>query len=261
MLFTSNVFSALIATQPPIFLEDGICPEEIPYDCNLSCKENLMYVAERLKGIRYWEKTAEPEEISCAKNLLKGIYQSEDTDTQYAIAVNYYGSWILLLPNNDERKKEFKAKEVDWYKRAGSQGHALSQVELGTIYKNRDEGTPEAIKWFKKAARQGNPNGQFNLAEMYTEIREYQLAVSWHKKAAEQGLWKSMTRLAEIYESGIGVPENFIKAYAWRSVFKSKWNHGEKEMERLKNKMTPQQIADGQALAAKCYESNYKDCD
>jgi len=29
----------------------------------------------------------------------------------------------------------------------------------------------------------------------------------------------------------------------------------------LKPKMTPQQIADGQALAAKCYESGYKDCD
>jgi len=25
--------------------------------------------------------------------------------------------------------------------------------------------------------------------------------------------------------------------------------------------MTPQQIADGQALAAKCYESGYKECD
>jgi hypothetical protein len=29
----------------------------------------------------------------------------------------------------------------------------------------------------------------------------------------------------------------------------------------LKPQMTPQQIADGQALASKCYESNYKDCD
>tara|TARA_B110000967_G_scaffold170818_1_gene181007 strand:- start:203 stop:340 length:138 start_codon:yes stop_codon:yes gene_type:complete len=32
-------------------------------------------------------------------------------------------------------------------------------------------------------------------------------------------------------------------------------------IDKLKPKMTPQQIADGQALAAKCYESNYKDCD
>jgi len=29
----------------------------------------------------------------------------------------------------------------------------------------------------------------------------------------------------------------------------------------LKTEMTPQQIADGQALATKCYASNYKDCD
>ena len=29
----------------------------------------------------------------------------------------------------------------------------------------------------------------------------------------------------------------------------------------LKKEMTSKQIADGQALAAKCSESNYKDCD
>ena len=32
-------------------------------------------------------------------------------------------------------------------------------------------------------------------------------------------------------------------------------------IEELKTEMTPQQIADGQALATKCYESNYNDCD
>jgi hypothetical protein len=29
----------------------------------------------------------------------------------------------------------------------------------------------------------------------------------------------------------------------------------------LEPKMTKQQISEAQALAAKCYESNYKDCD
>ena len=32
-------------------------------------------------------------------------------------------------------------------------------------------------------------------------------------------------------------------------------------LEILKRQMTKQQIADGQALAAKCFESNYKDCE
>tara|TARA_R110000787_G_scaffold254060_3_gene359396 strand:- start:157 stop:948 length:792 start_codon:yes stop_codon:yes gene_type:complete len=263
MLFTSNVFSAyLLGTERPIFLEDG-CPEEIPFDCTggfLSCKNQLMYIAEGLQGIKSWEKTAEPEEISCAKILLKSIYDSEDADTQYAIAEGY--SFSSGWPPYDERKNEFKTKAVDWFKRAGSEGHAESQIELGEIYKHQDGGTFEAISWFKKAALQGNQKGQSNLAEMYTEIREYQLAVSWHKKAAEQGLSGSWLRLAEIYESGIGVPENFIKAYAWRSMYKSKWpNHGEKEMERLKNKMTKEQISKGQELASKCWNSKFKDCD
>ena len=32
-------------------------------------------------------------------------------------------------------------------------------------------------------------------------------------------------------------------------------------IDTLKPMLTPQQLAEGQALAIKCYESNYKDCD
>jgi len=261
MLFTSSVFSLILSSgQPYDFLQNGICPKETPYNCNRSCTLWLVKNTEGLKPVDSWVKGPEPEEISCAKILLKKVYESKNTDTQYFVGGWY--DWFSGSPPHDERKNEFKTKAVDWFKRAGSEGHAESQIELGEIYKHQDGGTFEAISWFKKAALQGNQKGQSNLAEMYTEIREYQLAVSWHKKAAEQGLSGSWLRLAEIYESGIGVPENFIKAYAWRSMFKSKWpNHGEKEMERLKNKMTKEQISKGQELASKCWGSKFKDCD
>jgi TPR repeat protein len=65
-----------------------------------------------------------------------------------------------------------------------------------------------------------------------------------------------------MYGTGKGVPENSIRAYVWFSMAKAQGDTGAAtNIDILKSDMTPQQIADGQALAAKCYESDYKDCD
>jgi hypothetical protein len=88
------------------------------------------------------------------------------------------------------------------------------------------------------------------------------VAVKWYRKAADQGYASAQYNLGNMYYKGAGVPENNIRAYVWWSMAKT---NGDKNaahnIDVLKPKMTPQQIADGQALAAKCYESNYKDCD
>jgi uncharacterized protein len=65
-----------------------------------------------------------------------------------------------------------------------------------------------------------------------------------------------------MYATGEGVPENSIRAYVWWSMAKTQGHtKAAGNLDILKPMMTPQQIADGQALAAKCYESGYKDCD
>jgi hypothetical protein len=87
-------------------------------------------------------------------------------------------------------------------------------------------------------------------------------AVKWYRKAADQGNVYAQFELGLMYESGIGVPENNIGAYAWWSMAKTQGHaNAAIGIEELKTEMTPQQIADGQALATKCYESNYNDCD
>ena len=65
-----------------------------------------------------------------------------------------------------------------------------------------------------------------------------------------------------MYATGEGVPENNIRAYVWWSMAKTQGGvTAATNIDILKPKMTKQQIADAQALAAKCYESDYKDCD
>ena len=64
-----------------------------------------------------------------------------------------------------------------------------------------------------------------------------------------------------MYASGTDIPQNKIKAYIWWSMAKTKGFEISAEMVMLKNHMTREQIAEAQTIAARCFESNYKDCD
>ena len=87
-------------------------------------------------------------------------------------------------------------------------------------------------------------------------------AVKWYRKAADQGHAKAQSNLGVMYYNGDGVPENHVRAYVWLSMAKTQGDEkAKKGVEALKNLMTKQQIAQAQALATKCYESDYKDCD
>ena len=125
------------------------------------------------------------------------------------------------------------ASEFDETMEKATQGEAWAQFNLGIMYANGrgvPENDAEAVKWFRKAADQGFAIAQYNLGLMYAQ--------------------------------GEGVPENSIKAYVWSSMAKTQGNESAKvNLDILKLQMTKQQIAEGQALASKCYESNYKDCD
>ena len=125
------------------------------------------------------------------------------------------------------------ASEFDEMKALADKGLAWAQFNLALMYAN-GEGVPEndaeAFKWYRKAADQGDADAQVNLGLMYA--------------------------------NGEGVPENNIRAYVWWSMAKTQGSAtAVRNIDKLKPKMTPQQIADGQALAAKCYESGYKECD
>ena len=116
------------------------------------------------------------------------------------------------------------------------------------------------------AAKQGEAYAQYNLGVMYAMgegVPENDVeAVKWYRKAAVQGEAKAQSNLGFMYATGAGVPENSIRAYVWWSMGKTQGHTGaSNNLETLKPQMTKQQIADGQALATKCYESDYKDCD
>jgi len=161
------------------------------------------------------------------------------------------------------------ASEFDETKALADKGLAAAQYNLALKYdfgKGVPENDAEAVKWYRKAADQGYVKAQYNLGSMYANgegVPENDAeAVKWYRKAADQGYAAAQYNLGLIYANGEGVPENNIRAYVWWSMAKTQGNtKAAGNLDILKPKMTPQQIADGQALATKCYESGYKDCD
>ena len=123
--------------------------------------------------------------------------------------------------------------EFDYVKALADKSDADAQLIVGYLY-DLGEGVPEndaeAVKWYRKAAQQGYSDAQQNLGFMYAK--------------------------------GEGVQKNYSLAYVWWSMAKWRGNaSAAKNIDLLKPKLIRKQIEDGQALAAKCFESNYKDCD
>ena len=122
--------------------------------------------------------------------------------------------------------------DFDATKSLAEQGDAFFQWNLGVMYDN-GEGVPEndaeAVKWYRLAAEQGDADAQSNLGAMYVK--------------------------------GEGVPENYLTAYVWTSVSAAQGNQMAKgNVEIIKGTLTNEQLAQGQTLASKCFESNFKDC-
>jgi TPR repeat protein len=163
----------------------------------------------------------------------------------------------------------FAAPDFDETMAEANQGAASAQYNLGVMYANGvgvPENDAEAVKWFRKAADQGDAEGQYNLGVMYDfgmGVPENDAeAVKWYRKSADQGNAKAQSNLGVMYAKGEGVPENNIRAYVWWSMAKTQDDaDAAGNIDILKPQMTKQQIAQAQALAAKCYESDYKDCD
>jgi TPR repeat protein len=149
------------------------------------------------------------------------------------------------------------------------QGDAQAQNSLGFRYLF-GEGVPqnsqEAVKWYRLAAEQGNADAQLNLGTSYTKgegvPQNPQEAVKWYRLAAEQGNADAQLNLGTSYSKGEGVPQNDSIAYVWYSVAAAQGgNDAAAARDSRRAKLSPAELEQAQALATKCFESKFKNCD
>ena len=143
--------------------------------------------------------------------------------------------------------------------RAGAdKGDAKAQYELGraffsgTLGVAKDEA--EAVKWFRKAAEQNVADAQFSLGVCYANgqgvTEDDAESVKWFRKAAEQNLADAQYNLGVCYDSGEGVAKDEVEAYKWWLLAAGQGNDDAKyNMTIVENKMSREQIAEGQRLA------------
>jgi TPR repeat protein len=120
-------------------------------------------------------------------------------------------------------------------------------------------------KWFRLAAEQGESAAQANLGYMYANgygvPEDDAEAIKWVRLAAEQGYAKAQNDLGLMYVRGEGVPENIVMAYVWWSVSTAQGDEDAKaNRDMAKDELTSDQLAQGEEIATRCFESDYKDC-
>ena len=152
-------------------------------------------------------------------------------------------------------------------------GDADAQHNLGLMYAN-GVGVPqndeEAVSWWRLAADQGYAPSQARLGEAYLlgagVPLDYGAAVRWHRAAAEQEYPMAHYALGMMYSQGVGLPYDILRAFMWYDLAASK-STGELAVmasqfrDGAASSMTPEQIVEARAMASRCEQSNFQDCD
>jgi len=152
-----------------------------------------------------------------------------------------------------------------------AQGVVWAQSNLGKLY-NSGQGVPqdykEAARLYGLAAAQGDAEAQYNLGVMYDNgqgvAQDYKEAVRLYRLAAAQGNAKAQSNLGTMYDFGTGVAQDYVRAHMWYNlgaISGEKDNKAPANRDDIAKRMTPQQIAEAQAMARKCQASNFKKCD
>ncbi len=164
---------------------------------------------------------------------------------------------------NEKRfSKNDSETAVGWYRKSAKQDYAPAQYRLGEMYddgrgvaKNHDK----AREWYKLAADQGMVEARFKLNRHKKSPSEDpdRVVVDDKTRAADRrqalaGSVDAQIRLAKMYDKGLGVPKDYVKAYAWYNIAASQGNAAARaSRDAIEAILTSSQVDRGQQLARK----------
>ena len=160
------------------------------------------------------------------------------------------------------------------YRLAADQGDADAQFNLGLMYKNGEgvsRDAVEAARLYRLAADQGDADAQFNLGVMYYYgegvSRDAVEAARFFRLAADQGDADAQFNLGLMYKNGEGVFRDYKRAFMWLSIAAVNGGENSAEVRDLVEfqiifdpTLGRAGLKDAEAMARRCYESDYKDC-
>jgi hypothetical protein len=120
------------------------------------------------------------------------------------------------------------------------------------------------IAAIRERAENGDASAQNELGRMYEDGKGVPKndaeAVRWYRKAAEQGDALAQISLGFRYYNGEGILQDYVYAHMWSNLSSAQGNVIAKGVrDIIAELMTPQQIAEAQALAKKWSEEYKKE--
>ncbi len=101
---------------------------------------------------------------------------------------------------------------------------------------------------------------QFEIAEVFekgdSRTRDYAQAFKWYFESARKGYRSAQSRVGTFYARGLGVDQNYIKAYAWYLVALFQQSRRARRLIRIiEGKMSREEKHRGRVLARHYYDS------
>jgi hypothetical protein len=206
----------------------------------------LMIAGCVLAGVTYAAAAAAPadEDVERAFAAARLSAAAGDVVAQFSLgAMLYYGT-------------DDTTQAVEWLRRAGTQGYAPAEFQMGQLYDfgfGVEPDAGEALVWYRKAAEHGSAAGQRVVGDFYRRGRAVQAdaaeAVRWYRRAAEGDDLRAQYQLGDMYFTGTGVTRDYAAAYLWFSVAAGQTPlvDNEKALLELRNiaaaRMAPEEVA------------------
>ena len=178
-----------------------------------------------------------------------------DTKAMVKVASVYRSPSFRGEPSKDRKQS------LELLQKAVSLGEKTAFSELGKYFDDEPGVASKkmAYEYFSKAAEDGDTYAMIRIARMLEEgeLGRPELAEStrWMLKAAEYGDDSAWFYVGHRYQNGKGIPQDFVKAYAWFSISATDEKEGSDSAARnrlkvLSAQMTSEQISDAQKQAA-----------
>ena len=157
-------------------------------------------------------------------------------------------------PHTESVAKVDRAQFED-NKSKAEKGDADAQCNLGDRYyygKGVTVNWTEGAEWYQKAAEQGHAEAQYKFGIYCGEggVKDYAEMIKWYYRSANQGYSKAQNSLGRCYAKGQVVTRNLVEAYKWCNLSNDSmsFKYDVEELSRIKQMMTPDQIAEAEKL-------------
>tara|TARA_R110000782_G_scaffold94423_1_gene178152 strand:- start:1962 stop:2861 length:900 start_codon:yes stop_codon:yes gene_type:complete len=160
-----------------------------------------------------------------AKTILLPLAEAGNPHAQYLVGDMYYEGQSVV---------QNYGAAIDWYTKAGKQGHAQALGALGYMANNgvgTSQDDKKALCLFIDAARRGYANAQWNLARHYWKRRHWERYEYWLVRAERQGNPYALGRQAEVWLLN---PLEFDKTKAYLYLMVAARKGHENSIQRLK---------------------------